>query len=104
VYGPRGNFGGKVVVERLPEMRLHWEWSIQELSIEILLRCMHQYHGDSAIIELRTASTSDHLQHICYREILVSPALTVEELGPFHNNEVGGQVDAPGQCGCAYQN
>ena len=62
---------------------------MQEVLVELLLCILREDAGDTGIVELRTASTTQHLQHVCQIHIFVSFGFGVEELRAFDNNKMG---------------
>ena len=92
------------MVSDLPSKRaFDWERLIQELFVEVLLLLRNEDTSDTTVIELRSTSSSDHLEKISEWEIHISLQLSIIELRPFDDHKPCREVDTPCQSAGGHQ-
>lgn len=89
------NFSIKMVMKLSNKSRFNRERVIQILPIEILFTLFYKYASNSLIIELRSTSSTNHLQNISHGHIYISFSLRVEELSSLNNYQSGRQIYPP---------
>ena len=83
----------------ISQRRLHRKRLVHKLLIKVFLDIMNENHSHSLVVKLRSASTPRHLQDVRNVKVHIALGFAIEELGALDNDEMGGEVDAPGQ-GC----
>ena len=63
---------------------------VQETPVEGLFGLVDHYYGFAQTVELRAASTTDHLQHVGDGHINVTLGLSIKKFSAFDNDKMGG--------------
>mmetsp|Transcript_12631 Transcript_12631/g.19643 ORF Transcript_12631/g.19643 Transcript_12631/m.19643 type:complete len:314 (-) Transcript_12631:2895-3836(-) len=95
--GSRGDLGVEMVCQLASEGALDGEGLVEELLVEVLLFFGDHHAGDTAVIELRTAGTTDHLEEVGQWEVDVSLQVRVIELSTLYYDKSRREVDTPSQ-------
>jgi len=70
---------------------------VEEVLVKVLLGVLREDAGNTRVVKLRTPGSAQHLQHIRQIHVLVALHLGVVELCALDDDQVGRQIDTPGQ-------
>lgn len=73
---------------------------MEEVLVEVLLGILSKDSGNSGGVELGTSSTTQHLEDICQVHVLVPFDLGIVVLRSLDDNEMGREIDTPGESAC----
>lgn len=91
------NFSVEVIVHAMIQMTLDGQRLIEELLEEIFLGILTHQHALGVVVIDGSICASDHLQHVRNRVIFVAVNLSVIELCVHDDDEMGSNVEAPGE-------